>query len=138
MQKLIKFRYFTNYITTLIDANNTIKINTILFPINVGYPRGLSELDVAIHNSWPGSTARNLKHETKIFYTSLGYLIAKYLSNDAFEYKNKFDFTKGNEMKKWKVKNRIIQHIKETDCLKLENAEIYQHARLYILGKLVV
>eukprot|EP01084_Bolivina_argentea_P242701 407075_1 len=159
--KYIVDTYIKNAIEHIIKENKTFKINTILFPINLGRYHwvfgkiSLSDLDVIIRNSWPGSTASNLKHEEKLFYKSLAYLIPQYLSSNAFKHKDKFDFTNGNKMKKWTVKNDIIQfngsdcgvfvciemeaNVKnQTHLIKLENLEIYQHARLYILGKMVL
>eukprot|EP01084_Bolivina_argentea_P102894 184330_1 len=162
-------KWIKRAVKKLNDANKTINIHTLLFPINEKGVNGrgvhwvlgkicLTDLNITVQtvqNSWPGSSVQSMKHGAKIFYTSTGYLIPKYLSRNGFEYKNKFNFSNGNAMKKWNFRNDIIQH-NGSDCgvyvcvemgavvkqkihlIKLENGEIYQHARLCILGKLVL
>eukprot|EP01084_Bolivina_argentea_P102890 184325_1 len=164
--KLVVNSWIKKTVKNLNDANKTIKIHTLLFPINekgankrgVHWVLGkicLTDLNITVQNSWGGSSVQNMNHGAKIFYTSMGYLIPQYLSRNGFQYKNKFDFSNGKAMKKWNFKNDIIQHNgsdcgvyvcvemeanvkKKIDLIKLENREIYQHARLCILGKLVL
>ncbi len=137
------------------------KINKLLFPINLGQKHWiygrlmLKDKIISINDSWRYNNEQNMKHEAKIFYYSMGYLIPQYLASKTFVYHKLFDLKKNNCIMKKREFNGVIKQYNGSDCgvyvclmmeaeiknlmsyVKLESSEIYQHGRIHILGRIL-